>query len=134
MTLSGVIFISRGHDQVHLHIDFGLPLISSFFFPFLNSFFQLFNTDFCIAEWTLMDLVFYFRLEPIVNAFGMEEMVADGNLFDWNTFLVFFKADDTFILFELIHSLIITLFLDQGQQLCYSLFYLLLSSSSLVLY
>lgn len=80
-----------------------------------------------------MDFIFDFRLEPIVNALGMEEMVADGDLLDWDTFLVFFETDDTFILFEFIHSLIITFLLDQGQQLCYSLFYLLLSSSSLVL-
>jgi hypothetical protein len=77
--------------------------------------------------------IFYLRLEPIVNAFGVEEVIANGYFLDWNTFLILFKAYDTFILLELIHSLIIAFLLDESQQFSQSLLNLLLRCSRLIL-
>jgi hypothetical protein len=55
-------------------------------------------------------------LKPFIDALGVKDMLADGDLADGDTLLEFFEADHTLCLLELVHALIIRALSDQPYQ------------------
>ncbi len=80
-----------------------------------------------------MNLIFNFGFEPAINAFGMEQVIANRDLLNIDAFLVFFETYHTLILLEFIHSLIIPFLFNQILQVYQSLLHLLLLRPSLIL-
>ena len=82
----------------------------------------LIESNLTVAKWTSMCRICEFRMEPSINALGMEEMMTEGDLPHRCSFLEFLEADHALALHEFVYSLVIGLLVDQTYHLVHSLF------------
>jgi len=68
---------------------------------------DLLYVDIGIAQGALLSGELDLRPEPFIDAFRVEEVLADGDLPDGHTVLEFLEADHTLRLLELVNTLII---------------------------
>ena len=101
-------------------VDFLPSLFPSLFL----SFFNFFDRYLTIAQWAFVKGILDFGSKPVINTFSMENMSAGWNLSYIYSFLKVFKADHTFILLELIHTLIEFFLLDEWNKSIESLLHL----------
>jgi len=101
------------NHSAHL-IHFPMEILTTVFLTLLYSFFHICYCYLCIAQGAFVNFIFNFRLEPVINAFRVENMSAYRYLFDGYIFLKLFKAYHTLILLELVHSLIIFFFFNKS--------------------
>ena len=76
----------------------------------------LIESNLTVAKWTSMCRICEFRMEPSINALGMEEMMTEGDLSHRCSFLEFLEADHTLCLLELVDAFIIRALSDQCDQ------------------
>ena len=86
--------------------------IFTLFLVLTKSFFYIVNIDICVAEGTFMIVILYLGFKPFIDAFRVEDVLADWDLPDGYTLNEFFEADYTFDLLEAIYSSIIRSFSD----------------------